>query len=334
MSELGIYTSILHVDIPASANAGDNVHLDVQIQNLYNYTISVRIRVIGVLDVNGNIPEVEKNMPAYDFSTFSVDFPMPAYDLDIIIYSQVWTADGYYTDAFVTARVVLGQAPPPNTWQQLSQREVAVGVPVAAGWQKLAETSVAIVKQESGWQALDTKQVTIIQGLDLTGYGLVKHADFPDSKTYSGKADQAYYFFKAPIELVPDQWLASEVASAFATAAQSNGAKMLSVDIYQRPGLLLTDFLVIAVGFKPAAVGAVQFVFTATVWAAIILAALAVLILVALTFVLIQVKEIIWGPPGKESPFGTAAILIGVGVAVVAGVIIFSSSKNKQYATA
>lgn len=320
MAELGIYTSIIEANVPANANAGDNVHVDVVIQNLYNFTISVALRVLGVLGYDGeNVPFVEKNLSAYNFDTFSVDFPMPSYgqDVDITIQSLVYTTEGYYVDAFVTRRIVLGSVPPTLEWQKLAERFVAVGVPPAAGWQKLAE-----------------KSLVIQEGVSIPAdFQLIQHADFPAGKTYKGTATQvtATFWIIGNPGITPNSWASGLLASAFEAAANVQGIKMLSVDIYQKVGLLTTDFMVVATGYQPTPVGAVGFVISATLWTIIIVAACVILGLVALTFALVQVKEIIWGIAEIGKTTGGTVLLIGIGVAVaIGGVVLLSSSQSKS----
>ncbi len=336
MSELGVYTAIIGWTVPSNAKAGDNVHVEVQIQNLGYSTIGVALSVAGALGYNDDyIPWDEKNLPSWDNDAFSADFPMPSSDVNLILRSMVWGDSGYFEDARVLASITLGVTPPPG-WQKLAETSVAVQLttpqPPTPVWLKLAELQLTVPLapvQPVVWQKLDEKSVgvPVETGVPVpTDYKLIRQNIYPEGEKYSGPAEQCSYFFKVllPNEIPGQTWMAQQVIDAFQNKVKENGGEILSLEIYENNvPVLWTEYLIVAAA-RPVSVPYARALIHIP-WG-VVMGVLAIILAITIIFMLIQVKEIIWGPPGKASPLTTFLIISGIGLG--AFVLIKASSKK------
>jgi len=320
MSELGVYTAITGWTVPSNAKAGDNVHVEVQIQNLGYNTISVALSVLGA---GIDVPLDEKNLAAWDNAVFSADFPMPNYDIDIILRSMVYGSSGYFEDARVTASITLGVTPPTPVWEKLAETSVAVQLttpqPPTPVWLKLAELQLTVPLapvQPVVWQKLNEKSVgvPVETGAPVpTDYKLIRKNIYPEGNTYSGPAEQCSYFFKVllPNEIPGQTWMAQQIIDAFQNKVKDNGGEILSLEIYENDvPVLWTEYLIVAVA-RPVSVTYAKALIQIP-WA-VVMGVLAIVLVITIIFMLIQIKEIIWGPPGKASPLTTFLIVGGIG---------------------
>jgi len=133
-------------------------------------------------------------------------------------------------------------------------------------------------------------------------YRLIQHTEYPLAKTYNGKAEECIFEFK----LYPDQipgggWLGNKIANTFANEVAKENAEMLDLKIYEDTSpVWWTNYRVITTSTA-----------SPVPWALIIVAVLAILFVVALTFLIIEINKIDWGK------------LVG-GTAVI-GIIILAS---------
>lgn len=150
-------------------------------------------------------------------------------------------------------------------------------------------------------------------------YKLVQHTEYPEGKIYVGKAEQCTFDFKLTPEQIPGTaWLGTAVAEAIADAVAKQDAEMLDLKIYEdTTPVFWTNYRVIA---------------TATAspvpWAIIIPLVLVILFIVALTFLIREVKTIDWG----KAAVPIAAIWIGIAALVGAGIFLAAAKKKKERA--
>jgi len=171
------------------------------------------------------------------------------------------------------------------------------------------------------WVELDRRSLTIIateappEPPIPPEYKLIQHTEYPHGKTYVGKAEQCTFEFKLLPEQIPGTpWLGIKIANAFADEVAKQNAEMLDLKVYEdTTPTFWTNYIVVA---------------TATAspvpWAVIIVGVLAILFIVALTFLVREVKSIDWGKAAV--PITTIAIVI----AALAGLgIIVATRKEK-----
>lgn len=201
------------------------------------------------------------------------------------------------------------EAPPPGEWLKLDTQFVtltpAEAPPPEVGWVKLATSTITLTPTEAPPVP--------------PGYELIQHTEYPAAKTHVGKAEQCTFEFKLYPEQIPGvTWLGIKVAIAFADKVADEGAEMLDLKVYEdTTPMFWTNYRVVA---------------TATAspvpWALIIVAVLAILFFVALTFLIKEVKTIDWGEPMVKAAIPIIAIIVG-GV-VVGGIALAVAAKKKE----
>jgi len=148
-------------------------------------------------------------------------------------------------------------------------------------------------------------------------YKLTQHTEYPRGKTYEGKAEQCTFDFKLYPEQIPGiPWLGTKVAQAIADEVAKYDAEMLDLKIYEdKTPIFWTNYRVIA---------------TATAspvpWAIIVIASLAILFIVALTFLIKEIKTVDWTKPMAALP--VLGILLGVGALAGLGIAIASEKRG------
>ncbi|MGA2669865.1 MAG: hypothetical protein ABSF21_00355 [Dehalococcoidia bacterium] len=342
MSEFGTYTSIVGVSLPSSAKAGDTVHVAITIQNIWTSPVNIQAIINASAPINGanGSPTIvigDQNVPLYGSYTYETDMVMPDQSVTLHIRSLVWDGTEYFDDADEYVGISLGTAPTPVQWQPLDEVAVAVPLAVSGGWQLLNEIAVVVPRDLSvvgGWRQLDEKTAFTGQGIDWSSFKLVEHADFPDTNTYKGAAQECDFYFEAPSILPSVPFAKDLLIDAFTFQLNTKNAAPLSIDIYQGSGSLLSSYIVKVVAYiKPSVyTNAVGFfgLDDGVAWTTIILAALIVLGIIAATFFVIKLIDLVWGPPGKQNAVATAIWPIAIGVvAIVGGILLLSGSKQK-----
>ena len=140
-------------------------------------------------------------------------------------------------------------------------------------------------------------------------YELVYQHEYPRGKTYVGKAEEctASLTINLPEQLFPSGWVREKIANAFAEKVEEEGVQMLDIKIYEdATPTWHTDYKIVA---------------TATAspipWAIIIPLVLVIILVIAFTNLVIQVKDIDWGEIPPAIPW--AILALAGGLVVVGG---------------
>ena len=216
-------------------------------------------------------------------------------------------------------------------WAKLNQTSVAVGIQETAGWQKLATQNIPIaISQTAGWQKLATKEVTLKPGFEIPqGYKLVQSTLYPEGKTYKGKAERCTFQFKLTPEQIPGTtWIGKKLADSFAGEVEKQGGKMLELKVYENVvPTFWTEYLVIATAREaPLSPLLRAFPFPWTIVIALVLVAV---ILIALIFVIREIKTVDWSTPGGVLIGGLGILAAAGGAVLVIGAIAAASGKKK-----
>ncbi len=157
--------------------------------------------------------------------------------------------------------------------------------------------------------------------------GLVVDRQYPDSDVYSGPAHEGKIIFHSPRLSFLNDWVEKVATNYVEKTVIEQGGRMLSLEIY-----IATDWwtafptyrwtLVFNFYIPGEQLGIAKASATAIITGIVLLLAL-----IALIFVLKQVKEIIWGPPDKPG-FGSL-LMIGGGLAL-AFMILKPKTKRKK----
>jgi len=182
-----------------------------------------------------------------------------------------------------------------------------------------------------GWTSLDVANVSGGSGIDWNAFTVIQHADFPETDTYSGDAQECDFYFVAPSVISSIAWAKDRIISAFTDKLSASGSVPLSIDIYQGSGTLLSNYIVKAIAYKKQSVGYYNAaMFDPVTWTTIILAALVVLGIIAATFFVIKVTDLVWGPEGKENPIATSIWPIAIGAGAILGIIMIAGSRKNS----
>ena len=327
MSAIGSSVDITGIIVPASAKAGDVIPIGVKVKNKTSVGISVVVTVQGNAPINGSdgsnfiVIGTGQLLSAGEEYTFGTEGVMPNQAVILTCTAYLISPDwGWLPDADSSATIGLAADVP--VWQKLATAPVSIAVITGeiGAWQKLATSPVTALVEagEIGmWQKLATKPAVIEQGIDWDAFNLVAHVDFPETKTYKGNAQEVISTFQSLTILGSIDFIKSKLIEGFTAEFTSAGLIPISVDLYQgKSGLLTTTFIVKSVaGEKVSA--AVAF---PPLWGVILIAALILFVIIALTFLVVNVKDLVLGGLEKLGP--TTTFLIAAGIVGVIGVAI------------
>lgn len=143
-------------------------------------------------------------------------------------------------------------------------------------------------------------------------YELIQHTEYPLSKTYVGKAEECTFEFKLWPEQIPGTtWLGKKIADVFADQVAKQDAEMLDLKVYEdTTPMFWTNYRVVATSTA-----------SPVPWAIIIVAVLAILFIVAITFLIREIKTLDWGEPA-EAAIGILAIVLGIGAVAGLGIML------------
>jgi len=310
---LGAYTEITQITAPPSATAGQSVTIEATVKNLH--TANIYIAVTGLYDTAELrfTPEYAIVEPGANH-TFRVSFTMPNHNVEVWAFSHYWTGTDWYQDDQDSVDIALAVA-----WAKLATKTVTI-TPIT--WQKLATKTVTITPAEvppAEWVKLASKTITLTPAeVPIPEYKLVQHTEYPRGKTFVGTASQCTFTFKLFPEQIPGAgWLGIKVATAFADKVVDKGSEMLDLKIYEDTSpMLWTNYMVIATCIETSPFP----------WAVVIPLILAILFIVAITFLIKEVKTIDWGKPVAAIP--VLAILLGVGA--LAGIGLAAAAAKKR----
>ena len=178
------------------------------------------------------------------------------------------------------------------------------------------------------WVKVDERQITLTPAPMSANFKLVYGHSYPLAQTYSGMAEECYARFtvQLPEQFFPTSWVVDRIADSFEEEVAKQGAKMLSVKIYEdATPLIETHYLIVAQATKPqVALARPQFVLS---WGVVIAAALVICFLLAIWGIVTSVTDFFYGPPGKP-PLGGYLVLAGVAGLLVFG---FLFARKRKY---
>lgn len=165
-------------------------------------------------------------------------------------------------------------------------------------------------------QLLDSRTVSLTPTEVPPGYKLIQHTEYPSGKTFVGTASQCTFEFKLTPEQIPGtSWLGIKIANAFADKVKDQGSEMLDLKIYEdTTPMFWTDYRVIATCIETSPFP----------WAIVIVLVLAILFVVAITFVIKEIKTLPWGKAAFP-----IALIAGAGALAVIGVAVISRKKEE-----
>ncbi len=145
-------------------------------------------------------------------------------------------------------------------------------------------------------------------GTPNADFKLLQHKEYDAAKTYTGKASTVTFTFQLGPEQVPGTaWLGEKIAGAFATEIAKKGEQMLDLKVYEDSSpVLVTNFMIVATCTDHVPAGAAGSPFP---WAVVIVLILAILLIAAVTFLIINLKSVDW-----KSPLGLAVGSVSLGI--------------------
>ena len=234
--------------------------------------------------------------------------------------------DTYYGSLCTVTPVVV-------EWVKLATRTITI-IPEVVEWVKLASTTITLTPV--GWVKLASKDITItpieVEWVKLASktivltpveippeYELVYHHEYPRGKTYAGKAEQCTVDITVPLpeQLFPDAWVVDKIADTFADKVKEEDAEMLDIKVYQDiTPALVTNYRIVAIATA-----------SPVPWAVIIPLILVILLVVAFTFLIREVKTIDWGMPIAAA---IPILAIVLGAAAVVGIIVLAKKRKRR----
>jgi len=136
------------------------------------------------------------------------------------------------------------------------------------------------------------------------GISLITDYTYPYAAQYAGDAEECTFTFSLLPEQIPGtEWANLQVIQALENELKSEGAEMLKLQVYEdTTPALTTDYRVVATSTA-----------SPVPWTLIIVAVLAILFLVALTFTIVQIRKFLWGEEGEPSTgFGDLLMIMVV----------------------
>ena len=139
--------------------------------------------------------------------------------------------------------------------------------------------------------------------IDITGmpptFELLEETIYPYAYIYAGDAEVSTFTFKSD-PFTPSRWIASRVAKALEEQVRKDGGKVLEMRVYaDKSPLLWTDWRIEVVGIPPKTTGTAMPVGIAW-WAVAILAALAIALIIVITWSIKTVVSLFKPKPGLD----------------------------------
>ena len=150
--------------------------------------------------------------------------------------------------------------------------------------------------------------IEVVEVVPPPEYELVYHHEYPQGKTYVGKAEECTATLTIPLpdQLFPNSWVIEKIADAFADEVAKEGGEMLDIKIYEdATPTWHTDYKIVATAIA-----------SPLPWTPIILLILAIILVVAFINLVVQFKDIDWG----EIPPAIPWAILAVAAAAVGGV--------------
>ncbi len=162
--------------------------------------------------------------------------------------------------------------------------------------------------------------IEVVEVVPPPEYELVYHQEYPQGKTYVGKAEECTATFTVPLpdQLFPNSWVIEKIADAFADEVAKEGGEMLDIKIYEdTTPTWHTDYKIVATAIA-----------SPLPWTPIILLILAIILVVAFTVLVVQFKDIDWGEVPPAIPWGILALAGGVGILGVGAAVALAAGRK------
>lgn len=351
MVEKGAWTEIVSISAPSSAASGSQVTIGVQVKNLASY--GIYLALTGVFDSTTlSLTPDYAGVNARATSSFSGSFTMPSKNVTVTIYSFYWTGTQWYLDDQKSVSISF-QAAPPTGWNKVGEASLSISPTTAppTGWTKLGEASLVItpsavtptwtklgeasltitpaVVSPTGWSKLGEASLTIQPGFEIPAdYNLVDQKVYDDGKTYNGPAERCVASFSfLPTNFPGTKWFIDHLfADHIADKVKEQGEKPLTYKLYEKG---TSYFIVIEATKTTAAATYVRHPFP---WAAVIIAALVLAIVIVITVAIIKTEDFIYKAPGAAATITKwGLIALGIAGVVVVGIAISKGAiKGKE----
>ncbi|MBA7636602.1 hypothetical protein ES703_44223 [subsurface metagenome] len=153
-------------------------------------------------------------------------------------------------------------------------------------------------------------------------YELVYHHEYPQGKTYVGKAEECTATLTIPLpdQLFPNSWVIEKIADAFANEVAKEGGEMLDIKIYEdATPTWHTDYKIVATAIA-----------SPLPWTPIILLILAIILVLAFINLVVQFKDIDWGEIPPAIPWAILALAGGIGILGVGAAVALAAPKPRE----
>ncbi len=353
---IGAYAQIVEIVAPDSAVVGSTVDVQVTIKNISQYHYTFRTEIFAVPDIPPDqlIFSTDETIFSGASKVYNASFTMPDSDTTVLVWLERWAFDHWEYDGSASKEIAVeGEAPPGWTllavehvsikvhgavgWVQLAMEEIPITIPEVVGWVTLATEVLTITIPEPGWVTLATEALTIsvAEAVDWVllaeeyisiaageKFELMYQHEYPEGKTYAGKAEECTSTFTVPLpdQLFPNNWVVAKIAATFADEVAKEGGVMLDIKIYQdSTPLWQTNYKVVATAHA-----------SPFPWVVVIPLILVILLVVAITMLVIEFKEIDWGGIPTAIPWAILAVAVGVGVLGVGAAAAIALPRAKE----
>jgi len=151
-------------------------------------------------------------------------------------------------------------------------------------------------------------------------YELVYEYEYPEAKTYVGKAEECTATLTIPLpdQFFPNNWVIDKIADSFADEIAKEGGQMLDVKIYEdATPTWQTNYRIVATAHA-----------SPFPWAVVIPLVLAIILVVAFINLVIQFKEIDWGEVPPAIPWAILALAGGLAILGIGGAVALTLPKR------
>jgi hypothetical protein len=365
----GTYTDIVSIDAPSSAEAGETVNVTVKIKNTYSSTISVACIAVRDTE-DRFIDWEYYNIPAGSTHSFTGSFIMPSSSCTIHVYSYWYGADSvWHSDdedsknvslapswvQIASKTLSISPAEQPSVWVPVASKTLSISpaeqpsvwVSVASKnltisptqeveeWVKVAEKSLSITPgevPEGEWAQVAEETLVVEPGFEIPeGYDLVDEKIYDAGKTYSGPAQRCVATFTfLPADWPGTKWFIDKLFSGkISSKLTEEGATPLTYRLYEKG----FSYYIVIEATVPAEGGvgrAARAYVAAFPWAAVIVGALILAIVITIAVTIIKTEDFLYNAPeaAKEiTKWGWIAL--GIASVVVIGIAISQSGKKK-----
>ena len=353
---IGAYAEIVEIVAPDSAVVGSTVDVQVTIKNIsqYHYTFRTEIRAVPDIPPDQLIFSTDETIFSGASKVYNASFTMPDSDTTVLVWLERWAFDHWEYDGSAS-KVIATECEAPPGWTLLAVDHVSIDIPGAVGWVTLATDLLTInIPEVVGWVTLATDVLAIsvaeviswvllaedyiniateVIGWVLLAedyiniaagekFDLMYHHEYPEGKTYVGEAEECTTTFTVPLpeQLFPNTWVVDKIAATFADEMAKEGGVMLDIKIYQDSiPLWQTNYKVVAIAHA-----------SPFPWVVVIPLILAILLVVAITMLIVEFKEIDWGEIPTAIPWAILAVAVGVGVLGVGAAAAIALPRAKE----